>query len=47
MDQEQKDEELYKAALAAFFKNEMEADKILTGLSIDSIGLYMDFFIYK
>lgn len=47
MDQNKRDEELYKAALTAFFKNEMEADKIILGLSIAAIGFYMALFTSK
>lgn len=45
MDQKQKNEELYKAALPAFFNNELESDKTLLGLSIAAIGFYMALFI--
>lgn len=47
MDQKQKNEELYKAALPAFFNNELESDKTLLGLSIAAIGFYMALFINK
>lgn len=45
MDQKQKNEELYKVALPAFFNNELESDKTLLGLSIAAIGFYMALFI--
>lgn len=47
MDQKQKNEELYKAALPAFFNNELESDKTLLGLSIAAIGFFMALFINK
>lgn len=47
MDQKQKNEELYKASLSAFFNNELESDKTLLGLSIAAIGFYMALFINK
>lgn len=40
MDQDKKDEELYKAALQSFFINEIESDKIILALSVGAIGFY-------
>ncbi|MCG3683861.1 hypothetical protein [Aliarcobacter butzleri] len=40
MDQNKKDEELYKAALQSFFINEIESDKIILALSVGAIGFY-------
>lgn len=42
-----KDEELYKASLPAFFTNELEADKTILGLSVAAIGFYMALFLNK
>lgn len=47
MTQEQKDEELYKASLEAFFNNELETDKMILGLSVAAIGFYMALFLNK
>jgi len=40
LDQDKKDEELYKAALQSFFINEIESDKIILALSVGAIGFY-------
>ncbi|NOQ32255.1 MAG: hypothetical protein GQ570_14155 [Helicobacteraceae bacterium] len=40
MTQEEKDQELYKASLPAFFMNEIETDKIILTLSVGAIGFY-------
>jgi len=45
--QKDKDEELYKAALQAFFKNELENDKTILNLSIAAIGFFMALFVNK
>jgi len=42
--QEQKNEELYKASLSAFFQNELEHDKIILGLSTAGIGFFIAIF---
>jgi len=47
MDQKEKDEELYKVALQAFFKNELENDKTILNLSIAAIGFFMALFVNK
>jgi len=47
MEQKEKEEELYKAALQAFFKNELENDKTLLNLSIAAIGFFMALFVNK
>lgn len=47
MTQQEKDEELYKASLEAFFNNELEADKTILGLSVAAIGFYMALFLNK
>ncbi|MEW5833018.1 MAG: hypothetical protein AB1763_09305 [Campylobacterota bacterium] len=47
MTQDQKDEELYKASLEAFFNNELEADKTILGLSVAAIGFFMALFLNK
>ncbi len=38
--QEEKEKELYKASLPAFFMNEIETDKIILTLSVGAIGFY-------
>src|SRR5574344_1742425 len=40
MTNEEKEKELYKAALPAFFMNEIEADKNILTLSVGLIGFY-------
>ena len=40
MTNNEKEKELYKAALPAFFMNEIETDKIILTLSIGAIGFY-------
>ncbi len=40
MTQEEKEKELYKASLPAFFMNEVETDKIILTLSVGAIGFY-------
>lgn len=47
MTQDEKDIELYKASLPAFFTNELEADKTILGLSVAAIGFYMALFLNK
>jgi hypothetical protein len=42
-----KNEELYKASLSAFFTNELEADKTILGLSVAAIGFFMALFLNK
>jgi len=42
--QDEKDAELYKASLAAFFQNELEYDKIILGLSTAGIGFFIAIF---
>ncbi len=42
--QNEKDAELYKASLAAFFQNELEHDKIILGLSTAGIGFFIAIF---
>jgi len=37
---DEKEKELYKAALPAFFMNEIETDKIILTLSVGAIGFY-------
>lgn len=44
MTQDEKDEELYKASLSAFFQNELEHDKIILGLSTAGIGFFIAIF---
>ena len=41
MEQKDKDIELYKASLTAFFQNELEHDKIILGLSTAGIGFFI------
>lgn len=38
--QEEKERELYKASIPAFFMNEIETDKIILTLSVGAIGFY-------
>lgn len=40
MTDEEKQKELYKASLPAFFMNEIETDKIILTLSVGAIGFY-------
>ena len=40
MTNDEKEKELYKAALPAFFMNEIETDKIILTLSVGAIGFY-------
>lgn len=40
MTEEEKEKELYKASLPAFFMNEVETDKIILTLSVGAIGFY-------
>lgn len=40
MTNDEKERELYKASLSAFFTNEIETDKIILTLSIGAIGFY-------
>lgn len=47
MTQQEKDIELYKASLPAFFTNELEADKTILGLSVAAIGFFMALFLNK
>ena len=47
MTQQEKDEELYKASLEAFFNNELESDKTILGLSVAAIGFFMALFLNK
>lgn len=47
MPQQEKDIELYKASLPAFFTNELEADKTILGLSVAAIGFFMALFLNK
>lgn len=47
MTQDEKNIELYKASLEAFFNNELEADKTILGLSVAAIGFYMALFLNK
>lgn len=42
--QDEKDKELYKVALPAFFQNELENDKTILGLCTASIGFYIAIF---
>ena len=44
MEQKDKDIELYKASLTAFFQNELEHDKIILGLSTAGIGFFIAIF---
>ena len=44
MTQDEKNEELYKASLSAFFQNELEHDKIILGLSTAGIGFFIAIF---
>lgn len=45
--QYEKNAELYKASLEAFFNNELESDKTILGLSVAAIGFYMALFLNK
>lgn len=42
--QENKNYELYKAAIEAFFVNELEHDKMLLNISVAAIGFYIALF---
>lgn len=44
MEQKDKDTELYKASLTAFFQNELEHDKIILGLATAGIGFFIAIF---
>jgi hypothetical protein len=45
--QNEKDKELYKVSLQAFFQNELEHDKIILTLSVAGIGFFIALFLNK
>ena len=47
MTQDEKNKELYKASLPAFFANELEADKTILSIAVAAIGFYMALFLNK